>query len=265
MRLGLRAVGSACYQVFSHLAVSFGGNLLAMLLSLPIVLALIVVACFARLNVWDFSHTFLVGALPNPACMGLQTLARELARGDTPDFGEQWQGLRTYWRVGLRAWLIAAAITITCALNAAFWEIQAANPATSLHAVAAPLFLVWALILLFWLGVHLYVAPLLLAQAEARVLLAYRNAAVIMLSRPVASVTVSLVWLGVLVFTSATALATVIGLIPTALGLEAGTESNQPLALAVVGGLTSSTLLSLFLVPAIFLLIAKRSENNGGA
>jgi len=55
-----------------------------------------------------------------------------------------------------------------------------------------------------------------------------------------------------------TSLATIIGLLPTALGLEAGTESNQPLALAVVGGLTSSTILSLFLVPAMFLLIAKR-------
>jgi multidrug efflux pump subunit AcrB len=56
-----------------------------------------------------------------------------------------------------------------------------------------------------------------------------------------------------------TSLATVIGLVPTALGLEAGTESNRPLALAVVGGLTSSTLLSLFLVPVMFLLLAKRS------
>jgi multidrug efflux pump subunit AcrB len=55
-----------------------------------------------------------------------------------------------------------------------------------------------------------------------------------------------------------TSLATIIGLIPTALGLEAGTESNRPLALAVVGGLTSSTVLSLFLVPAMFLLVAKR-------
>jgi hypothetical protein len=94
----------------------------------------------------------------------------------------------------------------------AFWATQAANPATSLHAVAAPLFLVWALILLFWLGIHLYVAPLLLAQAEPRVLLAYRNAAVLMLSRPVASWTVILIWLGALVFTSTTALATIIGL-----------------------------------------------------
>ena len=56
-----------------------------------------------------------------------------------------------------------------------------------------------------------------------------------------------------------TSLATIIGLLPTALGLEASTESNRPLALAVVGGLTSSTVLSLFLVPTMFVLIARRA------
>jgi multidrug efflux pump subunit AcrB len=54
-----------------------------------------------------------------------------------------------------------------------------------------------------------------------------------------------------------TSLATVIGLVPTALGLERGSEANQPLALTVVGGLTSSTFLSLFLVPVMFMLFAK--------
>jgi multidrug efflux pump subunit AcrB len=54
-----------------------------------------------------------------------------------------------------------------------------------------------------------------------------------------------------------TSLATVIGLIPTAAALERGSEANQPLALAVVGGLTSSTLISLFLVPVMFLFLAK--------
>ena len=49
-----------------------------------------------------------------------------------------------------------------------------------------------------------------------------------------------------------TSLATVIGLVPTALGLEKGSEANQPLALSVVGGLTSSTFLSLFLVPVSY-------------
>ena len=61
-----------------------------------------------------------------------------------------------------------------------------------------------------------------------------------------------------------TSLATVIGLIPTALGLEHGTEANQPLALAVVGGLTSSTLLSLFLVPVMFLLFASAGQLGRG-
>src|SRR5580698_1166022 len=56
-----------------------------------------------------------------------------------------------------------------------------------------------------------------------------------------------------------TSLATIIGLIPTAMGLERGSEANQPLALSVVGGLTSSTILSLFLVPVMFMFFAKRA------
>jgi multidrug efflux pump subunit AcrB len=55
-----------------------------------------------------------------------------------------------------------------------------------------------------------------------------------------------------------TSLATVIGLIPTAFALDRGAEANQPLALAVVGGLTSSTLISLFLVPVIFIALVRR-------
>ena len=59
-----------------------------------------------------------------------------------------------------------------------------------------------------------------------------------------------------------TSLATVIGLIPTAMGLERGSEANQPLALAVVGGLTSSTILSLFLVPVMFLFFARAATEE---
>lgn len=57
-----------------------------------------------------------------------------------------------------------------------------------------------------------------------------------------------------------TSLATIIGLLPTALGLEKAAAANQPLALAVVGGLASSTVLSLFLVPVMFTLLARRPK-----
>ncbi|MBC7793628.1 MAG: efflux RND transporter permease subunit [Clostridia bacterium] len=57
-----------------------------------------------------------------------------------------------------------------------------------------------------------------------------------------------------------TSLATIIGLLPVALALEHGGEANRPLALAVVGGLTSSTCLSLFLVPVMFTVLARRAK-----
>jgi multidrug efflux pump subunit AcrB len=49
-----------------------------------------------------------------------------------------------------------------------------------------------------------------------------------------------------------TALATVVGLLPIALKLGAGSEASAPLARAAVGGLTVSTALTLVLVPAIY-------------
>lgn len=58
-----------------------------------------------------------------------------------------------------------------------------------------------------------------------------------------------------------TSLATITGLLPTALGLERAAAANRPLALAVVGGLASSTLLSLFLVPVLFTLLARRAAS----
>ena len=60
-----------------------------------------------------------------------------------------------------------------------------------------------------------------------------------------------------------TSLATIIGLIPTALALDPSAVATQPLALAVVGGLTSSTLLSLYLVPVMFLVIVRRRSFDG--
>ena len=49
-----------------------------------------------------------------------------------------------------------------------------------------------------------------------------------------------------------TTLAMQAGMLPTALGLGAGSEFRQPMAVAVIGGLLSSTVLSLVLVPVVY-------------
>ena len=57
-----------------------------------------------------------------------------------------------------------------------------------------------------------------------------------------------------------TSLATVIGLLPMALKMGEGSESYAPLAQALIGGLTLSVLLTVFLVPAGFLLAYRKRE-----
>jgi multidrug efflux pump subunit AcrB len=55
-----------------------------------------------------------------------------------------------------------------------------------------------------------------------------------------------------------TSLATIIGMVPMALKLGTGSEQYAPLARAIIGGLTSSVILTLFIVPAAYLLVYGR-------
>ncbi|HEY3975223.1 MAG TPA: efflux RND transporter permease subunit [Candidatus Sulfotelmatobacter sp.] len=63
-----------------------------------------------------------------------------------------------------------------------------------------------------------------------------------------------------------TSLATIIGMIPMALRLGTGAEQYAPMAKAIIGGLTSSVLLTIFIVPAAYLLVyGNRGEKNPAA
>jgi hydrophobic/amphiphilic exporter-1 (mainly G- bacteria), HAE1 family len=60
-----------------------------------------------------------------------------------------------------------------------------------------------------------------------------------------------------------TSLATVIGLIPMALALEAGSESYAPLARAIIGGLLVSVTLTVFIVPSAVYLVYRKRHGSG--
>ncbi|CAG0985238.1 Multidrug resistance protein MdtB [Methylophilaceae bacterium] len=57
-----------------------------------------------------------------------------------------------------------------------------------------------------------------------------------------------------------TSLTVILALLPAALGLGAGAETNGPLAIAVIGGMISSTLLTLIVVPAVYSLATHGQE-----
>jgi multidrug efflux pump subunit AcrB len=62
-----------------------------------------------------------------------------------------------------------------------------------------------------------------------------------------------------------TSLATILGLIPMALALEAGSEQYAPLARSIIGGLVVSVIITVFLVPAAYLLIHRKEERPQSA
>jgi HAE1 family hydrophobic/amphiphilic exporter-1 len=61
-----------------------------------------------------------------------------------------------------------------------------------------------------------------------------------------------------------TSLTIILALLPAALGFGAGSETNKPLSVAIIGGMISSTLLTLVVVPAAYSLVMNGLEKWRG-
>jgi len=64
-----------------------------------------------------------------------------------------------------------------------------------------------------------------------------------------------------------TSMATIAGLLPIAIGFGTGAESRRPLGVVAVGGMITSTLLTLFVIPVMYTLLAdltKRDRHRKG-
>jgi cobalt-zinc-cadmium resistance protein CzcA len=56
-----------------------------------------------------------------------------------------------------------------------------------------------------------------------------------------------------------------LGFLPMALSNGAGAEVQRPLATVVIGGLITATLLTLFVLPALYMLVHRKRTEDGGA
>jgi multidrug efflux pump subunit AcrB len=59
-----------------------------------------------------------------------------------------------------------------------------------------------------------------------------------------------------------TTLATILGMMPIAIGLGVGSELRAPMAVAIIGGLITSTLLSLLVVPVVYASLRGIGKKN---
>lgn len=59
-----------------------------------------------------------------------------------------------------------------------------------------------------------------------------------------------------------TSLTIILALLPAAMGLSAGVETNRPLSIAIIGGMITSTLLTLVVVPALYSLVIGKYEQH---
>ncbi len=62
-----------------------------------------------------------------------------------------------------------------------------------------------------------------------------------------------------------TALVASLGFIPMAIATGAGAEVQRPLATVVIGGVVSSTILTLLVLPALYVLFRRETRQNIGA
>jgi multidrug efflux pump subunit AcrB len=57
-----------------------------------------------------------------------------------------------------------------------------------------------------------------------------------------------------------TAFSTIAGILPIAIGFGAGAESRRPMGMAVVGGLLTSTFLTLLVIPVVYTVFSDLGE-----
>jgi multidrug efflux pump subunit AcrB len=57
-----------------------------------------------------------------------------------------------------------------------------------------------------------------------------------------------------------TAFSTIAGILPIAIGFGAGAESRRPMGVAVVGGMLTSTFLTLLIIPVVYTLFSDAAD-----
>src|SRR3977135_1315672 len=183
-----RTVWAALVGLYEETLVLLLGNVVALGLNLPfglVVLVLITLASvFFGLPILGTSEdaspswllvaiAWLMTLMPTPGNVALAGLTRVAAGPDAPQFAIFRATLRARWRLALRCTLVSVVVLLALIGNVVFYA--------SVDGWLRFASILWLYGTLFWLSLHIYLAPLLVHVAEPRRLDLYRRAAFIAL------------------------------------------------------------------------------------
>jgi uncharacterized membrane protein YesL len=178
----LRVLWLALVSLYDETTALVTGNLLWIALNLPVFLVVVVVGLpFADIGSqawvwWLVGLAWLLLVLPTPGGIALGALAKEAAGPDVPRRQAFWDGLRARWRLGLGCAGASLLITVAVVFNIVFYATHTDGP---LRLVS----IVWLYALWFWLGMHVYLVPLIHHVQQPRFFDLYRRAALITLGQ----------------------------------------------------------------------------------
>lgn len=187
----LRTLWAALVGLYEETLVLLLGNVSALALNLPIGLLLFALITLASIGLGlpiiavgdDGSSTWLLVTIawlltlmPTPGNVALAALTRAAAGPDAPNFSTFRATLRAHWRLALRCTLVSVIVLVALIANIVFY----ASVGGWLRFAS----ILWLYGMLFWLSVHMYLAPLLVHVAEPRLFDVYRRAAFVALGHP---------------------------------------------------------------------------------
>jgi hypothetical protein len=174
---GFRTVWAALVGLYEDTLVLVGGNLAAVGCNVPIALVVLLV-CLPFVSTGEQPTTpsliavtaFFITFLPTPGNIGLAGVTRVAASPDIPRIRLFAETLRTHLGIASRCTVVSVLVLVALLWNVAFYVNL--GPGWPLLVT-----IIWLYATLFWLGIHLYLGPLLVHVAEPRVFDVYRRAA----------------------------------------------------------------------------------------
>jgi hypothetical protein len=221
----VQPVVQAFIQVFRHLWIILLINGVTAALCIPFALALAFLPLFPHSVGPSFLIvSILVAVLPTPGAAGLHVIAHELAEKEHPFLSDVWEGFRACGLLAVKVWLISAFCSAIIIANLEYYARA--------HFVFAPfLVIIWLYILFVWLGIQLYVYPVIVEQEVKRVLPVFRNAFVIAVTNRLYTAGVTVIWACFVVVSSLSVASIFLGLALSAAIQHNATRLVTPTAL----------------------------------